>query len=340
MSLPERAAAGLSFDFGLLLPFLIASLASSLKAVGDLTLCQKINDAEWKRTELRSASGGLLAGAVATSLSGALGGLGQSTFSANVGLSVATGTTSRAIALPIGVALIALTFFPKLAAAFSLMPEPLMGAVLVYVACYMMIGGLQVLTSRMLDARKTFVVGISLFFGLSTEMVPGLYTDVPLVLKPMVATSLALTTMLAVVLNCVLRLGLAKRASLELREGDDAERIFAFMETNGAAWGARPEVIRQAATAINECYEIAIGANLTEGPIVVVARFDELSLDVEVSYQGKPMWFDATPLSKTEVVRDPTGAVRLAAVVVQRLATRVETREKDGRWRVDLHFEH
>jgi NCS2 family nucleobase:cation symporter-2 len=70
MSLPERAALGFAFDLSLLIPFLIASLASSLKAVGDITLCQKVNDADWKRTDLRSASGGLLAGAIATSLSG------------------------------------------------------------------------------------------------------------------------------------------------------------------------------------------------------------------------------------------------------------------------------
>jgi NCS2 family nucleobase:cation symporter-2 len=112
------------------------------------------------------------------------------------------------------------------------------------------------------------------------------------------------------------------------------------MEKQGAAWGARPEVIRQAATAINECFEIAMGARLTDGPISVTARFDELSLDVDFSYLGKPMLFSATPPSKTEVVRDPSGAVRLAGVVVQRLATRVQTREQDGRARVMLHFDH
>jgi hypothetical protein len=111
----------------------------------------------------------------------------------------------------------------------------------------------------MLDARKTFVVGVALFFGLSVEMVPGLYADLPLVLKPMVETSLALTTLLAVVLNLLFRIGIAKRAELELRKGDDPERIFAFMERNGGAWGARPDVIRQAAIAINECYEIISG---------------------------------------------------------------------------------
>jgi len=34
----------------LILPFKIASLCSMLKSVGDLTLCEKINDSNWKRT--------------------------------------------------------------------------------------------------------------------------------------------------------------------------------------------------------------------------------------------------------------------------------------------------
>jgi NCS2 family nucleobase:cation symporter-2 len=340
MSLPERAAAGWAFRPSLLVAFLIASLASVLKAVGDLTLCQKINDAEWKRTEMSSVSGGLLSGSIATTMAGVLGGLGQSTFSSNVGLSAATGATSRAIALPVGATVVALAFFPKLAAVFALMPEPVMGAVLVYVACFMILGGLQVMTTRMLDARRTFVVGLSLFFGLSAEMVPGLYAGVPLLLRPVVATSLSLTTLLAVVLNAIFRLGVARRATLVLARGDDQELIFAFMEKQGAAWGARPEVIRQAAIAINECYEIAIGAHLTDGPIVVTARFDEFNLDLDLSYAGKPMLWNPLPPSRTEVIRDPSGAVRLAGVVVQRLATRVETRESGGQCRVLLHFEH
>jgi NCS2 family nucleobase:cation symporter-2 len=340
LSLPERAASGWAFDSALLVPFLIASVTSSLKSVGDLTLCQKINDADWKRTDLRSVAGGLLAGSVATLTAGVLGGAGQSTFSSNVGLSAATGATSRAIALPCGLLVVSLAFFPRLTAAFTSMPPPVMGAVLVYVACYMIIGGLQVMASRMLDARRTFVVGVSLFFGLSVEMVPGMYAGAPPMLHPLFANSLSLTTVLAVALNLLFRLGIAERATLELRRGDGAARIFAFLEAQGAAWGARPDVIRHAASAINECFEIAIGARLTAGPIVVVARFDELSLDVELSYQGRPIVFSGIPPTKSEVIRDPSGGVRLAAFLVRQMASRVETVEQDGRCRVLLHFEH
>jgi xanthine permease XanP len=131
ISLPTRGQSGWTFSLAMLPAFLIASLASTLKAVGDLTLCQKINDAEWKRTDMQSASGGILASAIGTFSAGLLGGVGLSTYSSNVGLSIATRATSRQIALPCGIILIALAFFPKLAAVYTVMPQPVMGAILV-----------------------------------------------------------------------------------------------------------------------------------------------------------------------------------------------------------------
>src|SRR4029434_10499115 len=216
ISLPRKVYTGWSFDLALLPAFLIASLASTLKSVGDLTLCQKINDADWKRTDMQSASGGIFAGAIGTGLSGLLGGIGQSTFSSNVGLSLATGATSRSIAIPCGILMILLAFLPKLAAFFAVMPDPVMGAILVYVACYMILAGIQVITSRMLDARRIFVVGIALIFGLSVDMVPGLYGNVPDLIQPLFSSSLAISTLLVVVLNLLFRIGVTKRQVLEL----------------------------------------------------------------------------------------------------------------------------
>ena len=116
VSLPRRGEIAWSFDVSLLPAFFIASLASTLKSVGDLTLCQKSNDLEWKRTDLKSVSGGILAASIGTTVAGLFGGIGQSRFSSNVGLSIATGATSRHIALPCGVILILLAFIQGLAA--------------------------------------------------------------------------------------------------------------------------------------------------------------------------------------------------------------------------------
>jgi xanthine permease XanP len=97
LAAPDLSLLGWSFDASLILPFLIASLCTSVKTIGNLTTCQKINDADWKRPDMPSLKRGLLADGISASLSGLLGGMGQSTASSNIGLSLGTGATSRRI---------------------------------------------------------------------------------------------------------------------------------------------------------------------------------------------------------------------------------------------------
>jgi NCS2 family nucleobase:cation symporter-2 len=327
MSLPQKAQTGWSFDLALLPPFLIASVASTLKSVGDLTLCQKINDADWKRTDMQSVSGGILAGAIGTGVSGLLGGIGQSTFSSNVGLSLATGATSRSIAIPCGTLILLLAFFPKLAAFFAAMPDPVMGAILIYVACYMILAGIQVITSRMLDARRTFVVGIALIFGLSVDMVPGLYRDVPNQVQPLFSSSLAISTVLVVILNLLFRIGIAKRAELELEPGaGSSEQIFNFMETQGGTWGARPEVIYNATAALNELVESVTAAELAKGKIQAAVTFDEFNLDMDIRYDGELMEFSSTRPTEEELLTNEKAVASLSAFLIRQYADRVKPR--------------
>src|SRR5262245_54715243 len=341
ISLPRKAQTGWSFDLALLPAFLIASLASTLKCIGDLTLCQKINDADWKRTDMRSVSGGIFAGAIGTGLSGLLGGVGQSTFSGNVGLSLATGVTSRSIAIPCGILMILLAFLPKLAAFFAVMPDPVMGAILVYVACYMILAGIQVITSRMIDARRTFVVGIALIFGLSFDMVPGLYRNVPNLTQPLFSSSLAISTILVLVLNLLFRIGIIKHQLLELTPGvDGSQKIFEFMETQGGLWGARRDVIMRATAALNEFVESAAGLDLVKGKAQVEVSFDEFNLDMDIRYDGKLMEFPSRGPTEEALLADDKAVVSLSGFLIRQYADRVKAETANGRCWIQMHFDH
>jgi xanthine permease XanP len=341
INLPTRAQSGWAFSLAMLPAFLIASLASTLKTVGDLTLCQKINDAEWKRTDMKSVSGGVLAGSICTIGAGLLGGAGQSTFSSNVGLAIATKATSRHVALPCGIILILLAFCPKLSAVFTVMPQPVMGAILVYVACFMILAGVQVMTSRMLDARKTFVVGIALIFGLSVRMVPGLYADMPDALSSLFSSSLSLTTVLVVVLNVLLRIGIRTRVALELNpRADSAEKIFTFMQVQGGTWGARKEVIDRATYAMNEFMEAAGTLDLARGKIAAEVSFDEFNLDVNLRYDGVLMEFPQERPTQVDLLSDETGVAKLAGFLIRNYVDRIKSDCVDGRCRIQFHFDH
>ncbi len=89
---------------------------------------------------------------------------------------------------------------------YSIMPKPVMGAILVFVTCFMVMAGMQIIMSTTVDFRGTFVIGIALVFGLSVDILPGLYTNIHHWLAPIFSSSLTLSTITAITLNKVLRI--------------------------------------------------------------------------------------------------------------------------------------
>jgi NCS2 family nucleobase:cation symporter-2 len=195
----------LSFDWALLPTFIIVSITGALKSFGNLIMCEKVNDAEWKGPDMERISGGLVADAACVTASGLLGGVASDTSASNVGLSSASGATSRRIGFMAGALFIGLAFSPKISSLLSIMPMPVMGAILIFVTCFMIMSGVQIILGSGVDQRKTFIIGIALIFGLSLDIMPSMYAGVPHGLRPLLASSLTLSTVLAVVLNQLLR---------------------------------------------------------------------------------------------------------------------------------------
>ena len=195
----------LRFEWSLLLPFAIVSICGSLKSMGNLISAQKANDEDWTEADMTKISRGIFADSLSVILSGVLGGMATDTSSSNVGLSQASGATSRAIGFAAGGLFALYGFSPKITMLLSLMPQPVMGAIVAFVTCFMMLSGLQILLSAKPQPRTFFVVGISLFFGLSLDIMPQLYASIPGWLRPIFQSSLTLSAILAVVLNQVLR---------------------------------------------------------------------------------------------------------------------------------------
>jgi NCS2 family nucleobase:cation symporter-2 len=340
IGMPHRAAYGMTFRPSLLIPFLIIGIAATLKTVGDVTLCQKMNDSDWERTDLKSASGGVMANSLGTIFSGLLGGVAQNNASSCLGLELATGVTSRAIALPAGLIVIALAFIPGLAATFAIMPPPIMGAELIYSTCFLLLGGLQLMTARMLDSRRIFAVGIALAFGLSVEIAPELYRTVPDILQPIFASSTALATVIAVALGLLFRLGLHKTSSIQLRAGDNnLDTINRFMEEHGAAWGMRQVVVSRAADAVYEFVTNSGNLQLSSDLLTVTAQFDEFHLDVEIDYDGPPIEL-SDRMPTMEELANGTGVAMMAQYIIRASADQVRVKPRGTHSAVLLHFEH
>ena len=341
VSPPGFAAHGWSWHAGLAIPFAIAALANCVRTIGDVTICQKINDADWVRPDMRSISGGALANGVTNILGGMLGAHGVSTYTSSVGLAAATGVTSRQVGYAIGGIFVVLAFMPKASAVFLVMPAPVIGAATLFTAAIIFINGLQIITSRLLDARRTFVIGLAFMAAMAIELYPAFFDALPVAAQPFFGSSLVLGTVTALVLNLVFRLGVRKTQRLVVDpQHVDPATIEAFMETHGAAWGARRDVIDRAGFDLAQSIETIVDSGVATGPLEVEASFDEFSLDLRVSYDGPPLELPETRPSNEEIIASEEGARRLAGFLLRRHADRVQATSKAGRSTILFHFDH
>jgi NCS2 family nucleobase:cation symporter-2 len=341
IGLPSLSHLSWSFDATLIAPFAIASVAAAMKAAGTITVCQKTNDANWTRPDMQSVTRGVLADGLGTTAAGLLGGVGTNTSTPVVGLAQATGVASRQVAIAVGVIFLVLGFFPKLTALLAVMPRSVIVPALLFAVAFIIINGLQVISSRLLDARRTLVLGLSLIAGLAVEVFPSIAAMAPKSLAPLVGSSLVLSTLLALALNLLFRIGVKKTVRLTIESAHaDSQKIEDFLQSNAAKWGARPDVVKRATFAALQLLEAVEENCWRGGPITVEASFDEFSLDIRVSYQGETLEFpDRRP--SNEQIRDSDNGVRLlAGFMLRRNADRVRSDAKDGRALVHFHFDH
>lgn len=341
LSIPSFAHLEWRWDVALAVPFAISALAACLKNIGCVTTCQKINDADWVRPDMRSAERGVLADAAGTFAAGMLGTVGINSSPTSIGVSSASGVTSRHVAFAIAGIFATLAFLPKVAGYLAIMPRPVIGAALLFAACYVFVNGLQIISSRLLDARRTFVIGLSFMLGIAVDIYPTYFGQAAGSLQPILGSSLVFGIVCATSLNLIFRLGVRKTEKLSLRVGEiDARVIEDFMEAHGAAWGARRDVIERAKFNLAQSIETVVESCEPQGLLEIEATFDEFNLDIRMSYMGPPLELPDKRPTNEEIMESEEGQRRLAGFLLRRFADRVAATHKAGRSTILFHFDH
>ena len=341
IGLPAFGQVSWSVDVSLAALFAIASIAAAMKAVGTITVCQRMNDADWVRPDMRSIMRGVLADGASTALAGVAGAVGTNSSTPSVGLAAATGVASRKVAFAIGTIFLLMGFFPKLPALLAVMPRPVIVAALLFAVSFIIINGLQVMSSRMLDARRTLVIGLAIVAGVAVEVFPIIAASAPKAASPLIGSSLVFSTLIALVLNLLFRLGVKKTATLSVDGTQiDPKKIEDFMEAQGAAWGARRDVIDRAKFNLTQSIETIVEGCEPQGPLEVAASFDEFNLDLRVMYSGPPLELPEKRPTNEEIMESEEGQRRLAGFMLRRYADRVAATHKAGRSTILFHFDH
>ncbi len=330
----------LSFDMALLVPFLIAGLATTVKAIGVISTCQRINDSSWTAPEMKSVGGGVLANGVATILAGLAGGMAPSTSSSNVGLSLASGIISRRLGFVAGALFALLAFSPLVTTVFVTMPAPVKGAVLVYVACFVIVSGLQLVMAHPITPRTILIVGTSIIAGLSVDFLPEVYDRLPVALHAFTHSPLAFATVVAIGLNLAFHIGIARRASLDIDlDKLDIEQVASFLQRCGKSWGLRPDMVREAIPTVSEVLDVAL-ANNEDRKVRLEARFDRTYLDLYLHYRGAPIELPEGPPDPDALADEEVHLSRLSGYFIRLAATEVRASSKGQEQTLNIRFAH
>jgi NCS2 family nucleobase:cation symporter-2 len=289
-ALPHPDYLAYSFVPDLVPAFLIAAIAAMLRTVGAIATCQKINDADWKRPDLTSIRGGVVADGLGAAVGGLLGVMGMSTAPSLIGVSHASGATSRAIGFACAAILLVLALLPKFAALFLLLPPSVTGAAVTFTASYVIAGGLEIIMARSLDARGTFIVALAVLMALAREQLHGYFAAAPALLRSMAGSMLSLGVVTALIVNALLRLGTTQRATVTFEGGatslDELERV---LRQRSAAWRLAPELADRAVGSTRALIAQVEAAALVRGGAEVTVACDDLELTATVSYSGMPL---------------------------------------------------
>jgi NCS2 family nucleobase:cation symporter-2 len=341
LDVPSIDHIGWSFDAALMVPFAIAAIAASFKTVGVVTTYQRANDADWVRPDMRQIGRGVVADGAGSVVAGLLGTPGINSSPGAVGLATATGVTSRVVAFALGAIFLVLAFLPKAAAIIAVMPRPVMGAVLLFSASFVLLNGIEIVASRLLDSRRTFVVGLSFLAGLAVEVYPQPFAGLPHAVEPLVSSSLVLGLIVALLLNLIFRIGVWRVGRLRVDPAHvDYPKLMEFIEAQGAAWGARRDVIERARFNVAQSVETIIESASPDGALEIEASFDEFRVDIAVRYSGAPLDLPETRPTEDEILDAEDGHRRLAGYLLRRSADRVRASHRAGRSTIVFHFDH
>lgn len=155
------------------------------------------------------AEGWRIRGAVAndglgSALSALFGGMALTSYSQNIGVISLTGVGSRFVVAFGGFFLILMALVPKVGAIIALMPNAVLGGVLLFMFGMVASVGVDIIGRNMTSRRDALILAASLGVGLGIQAAPpGAFDAIPQALRILVTDGIVMGILLAMVLNLV-----------------------------------------------------------------------------------------------------------------------------------------
>jgi xanthine/uracil permease len=354
LAMPTVPTPSFSIDPSVLAAVAILSIMTQLDTFGTSVLLQRMNDADFKRPDMRRVGASIRANGLGNLLSSFLGAYPSATSSANIALTHISRSTSRILGITTAAALVIIAFLPQVSLALTLIPTPVIGAVEVYAAAYLIVSGVELIASRAIDTRGIFMIGLSFIAGVGVMFLPSLAELAPESLRFLAHNGIIVGGLCAIVLNALFRLGTSQKVTRAITETSSAEtgpgrQVVDFIEENGAIWSARREAVQRAAQAALEAVEALGAAAPVRRILAITASFDEYNLDIELTHDGAAIDLNTAQAAQANLLEldeqqfakalDATMG-QVSAQLLRRLADRVTTGTRGQNSVIRLHFDH
>ena len=337
-ALPNPRFLSYGFEPSLMLPFAIAGLASGLRVVGVLTTCQQMNDATWRRPDMESISGGVIADGIGCAIGGALAAPGMSASPSLVGIEKITGVTSRIVAWPIAGWLVALSCLPQFASLIVNMPRPVMAAALFFNGALMFVAGIQLVVSRPITLRATLIIGLSLLSALSVLFFPEFYKSLPSWTRQFTGSEITVAVVVSTALNALFLLGTWRYGQLRL--GADGTPLTAasfnsFFDQQASEWKIPVADVQRVREVVDQAIEHV--AAKPQGPVRIQVGSDSFDIRVTLNYTGNlPNLPDARP--RVDLVEEQSFVSGLTGYLSGLHADHIERSAKGEECEIKLLF--
>jgi xanthine permease XanP len=157
----------------------------------------------------------------------------------------------------------------------------------VFTASFMVTGGIQIILSRSIDSRATYVVGVSLLLGLSREVFPAYFKLGAPLLHQFTDSMMSIGVLSAFLLNLVFRIGATRSAAFEFENSETPTAgLEQLLRARGRAWLVSSDIVDRAIGSTEQVIQHLVDADLIVGSPSLRVTYNDFDLTISIRYQG------------------------------------------------------
>ncbi len=269
--------------FSIYLAFALVTIVGAVETLGDSMAIQQISERNFRKIKYERVQGAIYADGIANAVSGAMGTLPNTTYSNAISAVEMTGVSARRVGYYVAGFLFLLAFSPKLAAAISSIPSPVMGVFLFVLLAMLFVTGIKLAASQGLNYESGIVIGVSFWMGYTFEndfFFPHL---IPEYLTPFLGNGMAVGGLTAIMLSLLFNLKPAGQASFVLnRNLSDYPRLQNFINEYSKSRRIPPRQLQHLQLTVEELFVYLCASEKFSSPrLHVNLRKVEETLQVE-----------------------------------------------------------